>query len=52
MSFETFSCEYFDWDLVEERIINTKKVTKEMVIAVSKKIKLDTIYLLEGEQDG
>lgn len=46
------ACEYFDWDLVEERIINTKKVTKEMVIAVSKKIKLDTIYLLEGEQDG
>lgn len=46
------ACEYFDWDLVEERIMNTKKVTKEMVLAVSKKIKLDTIYLLEGEQDG
>lgn len=41
--------EYFNWDLIDKRMKEIKKVTKEQIIAVAKKVKLDTIYLLEGE---
>ena len=40
--------EYLNYDLLEERKNNIDKVTREDVINLSKKIKLDTIYLLEG----
>ena len=35
--------------LYDERVKEIKKVTKEDVIEVAKKIKLNTIYLLKGE---
>lgn len=41
--------EYLDYDLLDEREKNIKLVTKKDIINASKKIKLDTIYLLEGE---
>lgn len=41
--------EYLNMDLLEERIKNIEKVTKEMIVAFSKKIHLDTIFLLEGD---
>lgn len=40
----------FDYDLMEQQKENIRKVTKEDVIALSKKIHIDTIYLLEGEE--
>jgi len=43
--------EYFSTDLIEERIDNINKVTKQMIIDLSKKIHIDTIYLLKGETD-
>lgn len=43
--------EYFNTDLVETRIEEINKVTKQMIIEVSKKIKMDTIFLLEGENN-
>lgn len=43
--------EYLNYDLIEDRIKNIKKVTKEMIIELSYKIKLDTIYLLGGTTD-
>ena len=43
--------EYLGFDLVDERINNIKKVTKEMIVNVSKKIHMDTIYLLEGDKN-
>ena len=50
------SHEYLDYDLTEDRIKNINKVDKDMVVSVSKKIHMDTIYLLEGdiqkEQEG
>lgn len=44
--------EYLGFDLVDERIKNIQKVNKEMVINISKKIHMDTIYLLEGDKNG
>ncbi|MBE6149166.1 MAG: insulinase family protein [Firmicutes bacterium] len=44
------SHEYLNFDLLDERI-EVLKVTKEDIINFSKKINLDTIYLLEGEND-
>lgn len=41
--------EYLGNDLIEERMRQIKKVTKEKVIALSKKMYIDTIYLLEGD---
>ena len=41
--------ELFDSGLIPERIENIKKVTKEDIVNISKKINLDTIYLLGGE---
>ena len=43
------SKEYLDLDLLEERKKEIEKVTKEDIIKFSKKIHMDTIYLLEGE---
>lgn len=40
--------EYLKSDDIDERINKISKVTKEDVINVAKKIKLDTIYLLKG----
>lgn len=39
---------YLNIDLLDERIKKIDAVTKEMVMEFSKKVKLDTIYLLEG----
>ena len=38
-------------DLIDERKEQVMKVTKEDIINVSKKIKMDTIYLLEGDKN-
>lgn len=43
------SHEYLGYDLLEERIQNMDKITKEMVIELACKVKLDTIYFLEGK---
>ena len=42
--------EYIGYDLLEERRKKIKEVTKQDVIKLSKKIKLDTILLLEGSK--
>ena len=42
------SCEYLNYDPLETRIKEIEKVTKEDIIKVSKKIHIDTIFLLEG----
>lgn len=44
------SHEYLGYDFLDERAKNIKEVTKEMVWKVAKKIHLDTIYFLEGEE--
>ena len=36
--------------LYEERIKEFKKVTKEDIMNVAKKVKLNTIYILKGEE--
>lgn len=43
------SHEYLGFDLLDERSSSIKNVTKQDVINLSKKIHLDTIYLLEGD---
>ncbi len=43
--------EYLDYDLIEDKIKNIQKVTKEDIIKVASKIKLDTVYFLEGGSD-
>lgn len=43
------SHEYLNFDLLDERSSSIKNVTKDDVINLSKKIHLDTIYLLEGD---
>ena len=43
------SHEYLGFDLLDERSLSIQNVTKEDVINVSKKIHLDTIYILEGD---
>lgn len=40
--------EYLNFDLIEDRIKNIKKVSKEDIINFASKIHLDTIYLLHG----
>ena len=45
------SMEYLGLDSFEERQEKIKKVTRDMIINVSKKIILDTVYLLEGSYD-
>lgn len=39
----------FHTDLRDEKLENIKKVTKEDILKVAKKVHMDTIYLLEGE---
>lgn len=49
------SHEYLDFDLLDERTKSIQNVTKQDVVNLAKKIKIDTIYLLEGvnhEEDG
>jgi predicted Zn-dependent peptidase len=43
--------ELFNSGLIPERIKNINKVSKEDIVNLSKKINLDTIYLLGGEVD-
>ena len=43
------SCEYLNYDPIEKRIKEIEKVKKEDIIKVSKKIHVDTIFLLEGD---
>lgn len=45
------SHEYANLDLVNDRIINIEKVTKQDIINLSKKIVIDTIFLLEGTSE-
>ena len=45
------SKEYLDLDLLDERKKEIVKVTKEDIINFSKKIHMDTIFLLEGESN-
>lgn len=45
------SHEYLKTDLIEEKRKNIQKVTKESIVALAKKIDLDTIFLLEGKMD-
>lgn len=42
---------YFNYDLLDERIENISKVTKEDIINLHKKINMDTIFVLEGENN-
>ena len=42
---------YFNYDLLDERIKNISKVTKEDIINLHKKINMDTIFVLEGENN-
>ena len=37
--------------LYEERIKEFKKITKEEIMAIAKKVKLNVIYLLGGEDN-
>ena len=41
--------EYLNKDLLDKRIGEIEKVTKQMIMDLTKKIHLDTIYFLEGE---
>lgn len=43
--------EYLKSDNIKDRLKNISKVTKDDIIRVSKKMKLDTVYLLKGMQD-
>lgn len=41
-------CEYLNSETIEKRVENIKKVTKEDIMNLASKIKLDTVYLLKG----
>ena len=43
--------EYLNLDPIEIRLEEIKKVDKQMIMKMSKKIKMDTIFLLEGESN-
>lgn len=45
------SHEYLNFDLLEERMKNIFKVKKEDIIKLSKKIYIDTVYLLGGKDE-
>ena len=47
-----FFNEIADLDLIDKRIEEYAKVTKEDVVNMYKKIKINTIYVLEGDQNG
>ena len=42
------SHEYLGNDLIDEKIKRAKEMTPEKIVELSKKIKIDTIYLLKG----
>ena len=42
---------YFNYDLVDERCEKIKNVTKDDIINLSKKIFMDSIFILEGESN-
>ena len=46
-----YASEILNSDLPEERKKMVDKVTKEDIISVSKKVRIDTIYLLGGEDN-
>lgn len=43
--------EYLQNDLIDKKCEEIKKVTKQDIMNISKKINIDTIYLLKGEQE-
>ena len=43
------SHEYLKADLLADRIKEIDKVTKDMVVEIAKKVKVNTIYMLEGD---
>lgn len=43
--------EYLKNDLIDEKMRKIKTITKEDIMSVAKKINMDTIYLLKGEQE-
>lgn len=43
------SMNYLGYDPLDEKIKNVDKIDKDMIVKFAKKIHLDTIYLLEGE---
>ena len=43
------SCEYLGYDPIDKRVVEIEKVTKDDVIKVAKKIYVDTVFLLEGD---
>ena len=45
------SHEYLKTDLIKDRVKKIDMVTKEMVMDLAKKIKINTIYMLEGENN-
>ena len=45
---EYLACSVLGGDFLEERLVKMNKVTKRQIIRAAKKIKLDTIFLLEG----
>ena len=45
------SCEYLDYDPIDVRVKEIEKVTKDDVTKVAKKIYIDTIFLLEGDNN-
>ena len=42
---------YFNTDTIEKQINEIKRITKEDVIKISKKIDIDTIFLLKEDQN-
>lgn len=45
------SCEYLNYDLIEDNMKNITKVTKKMVMELALKIHPDTIFILKGEEN-
>lgn len=43
------SCEYLSYDPIDKRVVEIEKVTKDDIIKVAKKIHVDTVFLLEGD---
>jgi predicted Zn-dependent peptidase len=43
--------QYLGYDLLDERKKNIKKVNRQMIINLAKKVQLDTIFFLEGGKD-
>lgn len=43
------SCEYLGYDSIDKRVKEISKVTRDDVIRVAKKVHMDTVFLLEGD---